>query len=242
MREHNRPDDAWQDTESGGAESRQEQILERLGDEYWRRQYGEDDPQIFAGIVRTILSQNQQDSVSGPAAERLTDRYGTGDEMLRGLLDADTDDLADLIYPCGPHNQKASSIRSWASWVDHRFGDTDALTWWVDRHDPDEIRAVLSEASGVGRKTIDVVLAFNAGKDGVFPVDTHVHRVARRTGMVPERSSPTETSDILESTVSPSKAGWGHTTMIAHGRRVCHAQNPECDECPILDICPQIIE
>ena len=228
---------------SGEIESpnRDEELLDRLGDIYWRKNYTKNgDPELFAGIARTILSQNQSDDLSGPAAQRITKTYGTGDEMVDALIEADQDEIADVMYPCGPHNQKAEWLQEWAHFVKDRFGTVDNLEWFVENNDPDRIREVLSQADGVGRKTIDVVLSFNAGKDGVFAVDTHVWRVAKRLAMVPAYASRNETADLLSQNVRPSITGWAHTVMIAFGRDVCTAQNPACGECPLQDDCPQI--
>ena len=231
----------WQDIDESELVygNREERLLEQLGDIYWRKEY-EGNGEIFAGVARTILSQNQNDAVSGPAAERLTDRFGTGEEMLTGLLRTTTGEVAELIYPCGPHNQKAEWIVGWAEFVADRFGDIETLNWFVENRDPDTIRERLTQATGVGRKTVDVVLTFNAGKDGVFAVDTHVYRVAKRLAMVPEYSGRDETAQILSEKIPPEKTGWGHSTMIAHGREVCHAENPECDGCPLEEECPKI--
>lgn len=241
MDEQNRPDNRWESIDESRliTDSRQERILEMFGDHYWRKDYrGGGD--IVASIARTILSQNQSDSVSKPAGQRLTDRYGKGDEMLRGISEASQEGIAELIHPCGPHNQKAGFIKNWCQFVGERFGTTENLEWWVEQHDPDKIREVLTTPSGVGRKTVDVVMTFTVGKPGVFAVDTHVYRVSKRLGLVPEWASREETAEILEDVIPPEKTGWGHTTMIKHGRDVCHAQNPNCDACFLEDECPKI--
>jgi len=235
--EHQRQN--WTQTSERDPVNRKDEILEELGDVYWRKDY-EGSGRIFTAVVRTILSQNQQDSVSGPAADRLTDRFGREQEMLDGLLEASSDSLAEIIHPCGPHHQKASFILNWTEFVDSEFGEIDNLNWFVDRRPVDRVREKLTEPSGVGRKTIDVVLTFVAGKDGVFAVDTHVHRVAQRTAMVPEYASRTDTADILSQYVPDDKCGWGHSCLISHGKKVCGAQSPDCQSCPIEDRCPQI--
>lgn len=239
MDEHKRND--WVDVENSEIKygNREELILEKLGEHYWRKQY-EGNGEIFAGIVRTILSQNQNDAVSVPAADRMMEKFGNGNEMLDSLLEIDQDELAQIIHPCGPHNNKAKFIKSWASFVKEEFGDVEMLKWFVNYHDTDKVRDKLSSASGVGRKTLDVVLTFNAGKDGVFAVDTHVYRVAKRLAMVPEDVGRNTTAKILSESIPPEKCGWGHSVMINHGRDTCHAQNPNCEECILEEVCPKI--
>jgi endonuclease-3 len=160
--------------------------------------------------------------------------------MIESICSSPEDEIADTIYPCGPHHQKAGFIKNWCQFVRDEFQTTEQLESFIERHPPDQARETLTHPSGVGRKTVDVVLTFTVGKDGVFAVDTHVHRVAKRLALVPESASRNMTADILEQKVKPSMCGFGHTTMIEHGREVCKARNPRCDECFIEDDCPQI--
>lgn len=239
MDEQNRPDNSWSQTDQPQPQNRQEEILSRFGDHYWRKEYeGGDD--VVSSVVRTILSQNQQDSVSYPAGKRLIDKHGRGDDMVESICETSEDEIADTIYPCGPHHQKAGFIKNWCQFVRDEFQTVEQLESFIRRHPVDQVRDTLTHPSGVGRKTVDVVLTFTVGKDGVFAVDTHVHRVAKRLALVPESASRNMTADILEQKVSGDMCGWSHTTMIKHGREVCSAQSPDCDECFIQDECPQI--
>ena len=71
-----------------------------------------------------------------------------------------------------------------------------------------------------------------------LPVDTHVHRVAQGLGLVPPKATPEKAHDILEAALDPELVYPLHISLIKHGRRLCRAQRPLCDECPLLDGCP----
>jgi endonuclease-3 len=80
-------------------------------------------------------------------------------------------------------------------------------------------------------------MLFAFGK-AVFPVDTHIHRIARRLELVPARASAEQTQAILTPQIKPQDRYALHVLLIAHGRQTCKAISPRCDECPILDRCP----
>ena len=71
-----------------------------------------------------------------------------------------------------------------------------------------------------------------------LPVDTHVHRVAQRLGLVPERATAEQAHDILEAMLEPDLVFPFHIMLIKHGRRLCGAQRPRCEDCPLLEGCP----
>jgi endonuclease-3 len=90
---------------------------------------------------------------------------------------------------------------------------------------------------GVGRKTADVVLLFNAGR-GVIPVDRHIDRISRRLALVPEKASYDDVRGVLEGATNRDNYLDAHLSMIQFGRDTCRALNPRCQECFLADICP----
>src|SRR5262249_20178947 len=94
----------------------------------------------------------------------------------------------------------------------------------------------LTALPGVGRKTAACVLLFGAHVPAL-PVDTHVHRVALRVGLVPPRTSADRTSDLLESEIEPRNYYAFHVNVIRLGREICKAQRPRCSACPLLSRC-----
>jgi len=96
----------------------------------------------------------------------------------------------------------------------------------------------------VGPKTADCVLLFSGGRGGVFPVDTHVHRIYRRLGIAPPEADHEEVRAVIEEQVPAKKCGFGHTASIQFGREYCTARKPACLEdpeaCPMADLCDQV--
>src|SRR5262249_37836270 len=110
------------------------------------------------------------------------------------------------------------------------------LSWMEDAPD-EQIREYLTSLPGVGPKTAAVVLAFSLGRSAL-PVDTHVHRVTRRLGLVPDRSTAEKADQILHELVPPAIRTELHVGFITLGRELCKAGIPRCRECPLNDLCP----
>lgn len=100
----------------------------------------------------------------------------------------------------------------------------------------EEARAFLSSLPGVGPKTAACVLLF-ACKQPVFPMDTHIFRIARRLGLIPEKGSDTQAHRLMEQLIPDGKHYVLHINMILHGRRVCHPRNPRCEQCCLIEHC-----
>ncbi|WP_435335108.1 endonuclease III domain-containing protein [Haloarchaeobius sp. TZWWS8] len=228
--------------EPGEAATRAEAVVDRLGELYWQKAYGGQD--AFECLVRTILSQNTSDKASQPAHDDLMARYGPADELAETLADVRDDELAETIASAGLYNQKAEVIRRAAEWVLDEFGSTDGFDAFVKDGEPAMVRETLLSVSGVGPKTADCVLLFSGGRGGVFPVDTHVHRIARRMGLAPADADHEGVRAALEEAVPAAKCGFGHTAMIQFGREYCTARKPAClddpEACPLADLCDQV--
>jgi endonuclease-3 len=95
----------------------------------------------------------------------------------------------------------------------------------------------LRELKGVGPKTAACVLMFALGRPAL-PVDTHVHRVAQRLGYVPATASAEKAHGLLEAVLAPEDIYPFHIMLIKHGRRLCGARRPLCEQCPLLEGCP----
>jgi endonuclease-3 len=228
------------------AETRAEAVVDRLGELYWQKTYGGRD--AFECLVRTILSQNTSDVASQPAHDALLERYGAADDTDRGLAvalaDASHDELADTIRSAGLYNRKAEVLTTVAQRVLDEYGSAAEFDAFVRERDPEEVRPVLLDMGGVGPKTADCVLLFSGGQAGVFPVDTHVHRIYRRLGVAPADADHETVRAVLEREVPAEKCGFGHTATIQFGREYCSARKPACldgpDECPISDRCERV--
>ncbi|MCO8254168.1 endonuclease III [Haladaptatus sp. AB618] len=223
------------------AETRAEEVVDRLGELYWQKSYGGQD--AFTCLVRTILSQNTSDVASQPAHDDLVVEYG-GDDLAENLAKAEHGELADTIHSAGLYNQKADVIIESAENVLAEYGSAAAFDEFVREEEPSEVRNALLEMNGVGPKTADCVLLFSGGQSSVFPVDTHVHRIYRRMGIAPPDADHEEVREVLEDEVPAEKCGFGHTASIQFGREYCSARKPSCldgeEECPMADLCEQV--
>ncbi|WP_458206620.1 endonuclease III domain-containing protein [Haladaptatus sp. NG-SE-30] len=242
-------------TEGGGiaarfdptdAERRAEEVVDRLGDLYWQKTYGGQD--AFTCLVRTILSQNTSDVASQPAHDALVEKYAGDDlddaDLAENLAHAEHAELADTIRSAGLYNQKATVLIEAAEHVLAEYGRAEAFDEFVTDHDPSQVRDTLLDMNGVGPKTADCVLLFSGGRAGVFPVDTHVHRIYRRIGIAPADADHEEIRAVLERDVPAAKCGFGHTASIQFGREYCSARKPACldgpEACPMSDLCEQV--
>ncbi|MEX0683048.1 MAG: endonuclease III [Dehalococcoidia bacterium] len=182
-------------------------------------------------LVLTILSQNTNDTNSGRAFMRLRKRFDSWD----ALAEAPVEEIEREIAVGGLAKQKAPRIKAALGAVRDKSGSFD-LEFLRDLP-LDEAKAWLRGLNGVGPKTAACVLMFALGRPAL-PVDTHVHRVAQRLGLVPTKATPEKAHDILESGLEPDLVYPMHISLIKHGRRLCRAQRPLCGECPLLEGCP----
>ena len=94
----------------------------------------------------------------------------------------------------------------------------------------------LVSIKGIGQKTAACVLMFDLERE-VLPVDTHVHRVSVRLGLVPSKANANKTQLELEAQIAPEDRYSAHVLMIQHGRKICRSRTPDCDICPVIDMC-----
>src|SRR5437660_12832563 len=102
-----------------------------------------------------------------------------------------------------------------------------------------ELWDTLVALPGVGPKTAACVLLFSLDR-AYFPVDTHVHRVAKRLGLVSARADAVATQAAFQESVLPEDLHPLHMNLIRHGRAVCVALRPRCSECVLNDLCPKV--
>jgi endonuclease-3 len=178
-------------------------------------------------LVRTVLSQNTSDLNRDVAYERLRERFPTWEEV----RDAPVAEVEDAIRPGGLAITKAPRIQE----VLHRLGEHPDLGWLRDAP-RDEALSYLVALPGVGRKTAACVLLFSFGRPEI-PVDTHVHRVGKRLGLISPQASFERAHDELLAVVDPADAYELHINLIRHGRAVCRPR-PHCEECRVRRMCP----
>ena len=185
------------------------------------------------GLILTILSQNTSDINSDRAFSRLKETFPTWQKVLR----ADTAALEEAIRPGGISHIKAKRIQQVLAIIRQELGSLDLkkLKDWETQRILDFLMAL----PGVGRKTAHVVLLFYFDRPA-FPVDTHIYRITRRLGWVPEGADLETAHLILDAAVPDELKGRLHLNLIAHGRAACIARRPRCDSCMISSRCPRI--
>jgi endonuclease-3 len=202
-------------------------ILSRLREyAHWDR---DERPMPIDSLVATILSQNTSDVNSERAYLRLRATFGSWDEV----ADTRPDDLADVIRVGGLAEQKARTIIDALRTLRERHGGLDLEHY--DAASDDDLLAELTALKGIGLKTAACVLMFSLGRD-LCAIDTHIHRVANRLGLV-DTTSAEKTFHELRPQIPPGEARNLHVALIRFGRHVCKAQRPHCFECPVFDQC-----
>lgn len=177
----------------------------------------------FQLLIATILSAQTTDVRVNQVTPELFKRFPTP----QALAEADIAELEEILRPLGFFRSKARSIH----------GTAVALLENFDAEVPGTMEQLLT-LPGVGRKTANVVLGDWFGTPGIT-VDTHVGRLARRWGWTASKD-PVQAEKDLAKLWDPEM--WTPTChrMIFHGRALCKARGPLCEQCPFLDICPQI--
>jgi endonuclease III len=182
-------------------------------------------------LILTVLSQHTSDLNSERSFAALRAAYPSWTDVAAASADA----VADVIRSGGLANTKARRIQTILREVHDREG-TYSLDTLGERTDA-EARDYLVSLPGVGPKTAAVVLSFAFGRD-TMPVDTHVHRVTRRLGIVPPRSSAEQADRLLHQVVPQGLRTPLHVGFIRLGREICKAPIPRCRGCPLKDLCP----
>jgi endonuclease-3 len=206
-------------------------------------------------LILTILTQNSADINAEVAFEALRARY-PGDGVVQahnpgggwggeGLPDgvapdwgaiefAPLPELVDTIRPGGLANQKAPRIQATLRRIREERGDY-SLEFLGDMTALGA-RDWLVSIDGIGKKTASVLLLFSFGLP-LMPVDRHVERVARRVGLVGPKATADDAHDLFLGMLEPDQMYEAHVNLIQHGRKVCHAQRPDHDACPLRARC-----
>jgi endonuclease-3 len=175
----------------------------------------------FQLLTATILSAQTTDERVNSVTPALVALFPTPAD----LAAADPEELERLIHPTGFFRQKARSLIGMASVLEERFGG--------------EVPSAMEDLvtlPGVGRKTANVVRSVAMGLPGL-PVDTHVGRVSRRLALT-EEEDPVKAEHDLNAIVPAAERGAFSLRVILHGRRVCVARKPRCEDCVLNDFCP----
>jgi len=202
--------------------SRVEKIVSTIVNLFPREKFSSDP---FRILICTILSQRTRDENTEKACAKLFARYSDAYE----LAEADPEDLYELIRESGMYRQKAERIVRVARTIVERFGGKV----------PDNLEELL-QLPGVGRKTANIVL-YHAFNQPAIAVDTHVHRISNRLGLVKSKK-PEETEQQLMKIVPKDLWGPLNGSMVEFGRRICLPIKPKCEVCPVSGDCEYFLQ
>ena len=196
------------------------------GDKIQRRDLNALDELIF-----TVLTQHTSDL----NAERAYATLRAAIPNWEGVLEADTARIEELIRHCGLAAVRSVRIKRILELVQERHGKLE-LDWLADLG-LEGARAWLLELPGVGIKTASVVASFALNLPAL-PVDTHIHRVSKRLGLIGGKVSAEAAHSVLEALVEEELRFEFHMLLINHGRALCAARRPRCESCPLRRACP----
>ncbi|HST18934.1 MAG TPA: endonuclease III [Gaiellaceae bacterium] len=173
-------------------------------------------------LVSVMLSAQTTDVNVNRVTERLFEKYRRPEDYLA----VPVEELERDIFATGFYRQKAKALRG-------------TMTMLIEEHDgrvPEDFDALL-RLPGVARKTANVVSAERGNAQGVV-VDTHVRRLSQRLGLTRQEDPVKIERDLMRLVPRADWARFPHL-MIWHGRRICDARRPRCEECPLAaDLCP----
>ena len=203
-------------------EAQVEEVIDRLSEEYPEPEISLTFSNRMELLVAVILSAQCTDERVNKETAHLFEKY----ETVEDYANADEQELAEDLSSITYYNSKAGYLKSAAQAI-------------LDEHDgevPDTM-SELTDLSGVGRKTANVVLQHGHDVTEGIVVDTHVQRLSRRLGITEEERPEAIEADLMP--VVP-REHWKNYThwLIAHGRETCTARNPDCGDCVLSDVCP----
>lgn len=175
----------------------------------------------FSVLIGTILSARTKDENTTKVVKQLFSRYESVDE----LANAKVKEVQKIIKPIGFYRVKAKRIIDVAKTVSSKYNGIV----------PDDFEKLI-ELPGVGRKTANCVLVYAFDKPAI-PVDTHVHRISNRLGLV-ETKNPEETEEKLRDKIPKKYWLEINDTFVMFGQNICKPVSPMCNACQLRDDCP----
>lgn len=181
-------------------------------------------------LVSTILSQSTSDTNRDKGFYALKERYGDWESV----MNAPEADIVETIRPAGLANQKGPRIQAALRTIQQQRGELSLD--FLGALPLDEAKAWLVNINGVGPKTAAIILLFAFNRPA-FPVDTHVHRITQRLGMIGPKVTADKAHNLLENGARPDTYYAMHLNLIRHGRETCAARQPQCETCVLQDVC-----
>jgi len=207
-------------------------LEEKYGRFWWPVEYPEEtskDP--FKNLIITVLSQNTSEINCVRAYKGLTAKFEVKPEV---LARAKTEEIKEAIRSGGLYNVKSKRIKEISQAVLEKFeGDVSSVLALPK----EEARKKLMELPGIGKKTADVLLAHRHSYAEVMVVDTHMERIAKRLGLIKPNAKYEDIQKAFRVFVPWEKGERTGGLLWLLTKYTCRAQNPKCNECPIIELC-----
>lgn len=185
---------------------------------------------VLECLILTILSQNTTDVSRDKGYAQLRKKYPTWEQVLRARVKS----IEEQIRIVGLGKQKANTIKNFLTWLNKEYDELSLE--FIHNMDTQEAMELLCQHKGIGIKTASVTLSFACGRD-VFPVDTHIHRIAKRLGLIQPNCTAEKAHYELPLIIPKDKSYPFHMNLIYFGRQICNARKPLCDQCPLTNYC-----
>ena len=191
----------------------------------------------FESLILTILSQNTNDINRDRAWNRLIEKFKKISPEI--ITNADLDAIQESIKVAGLHNQKSKRIKEVSNLILNEYGGNLDI---ILKKPLNEARKILVDIKGVGFKTADILLLFYSNYL-TLPLDTHIKRLSKRMGFASADDKYEDIRKKLQAVIPDTLEDYreSHLYIIELGRNYCKAIKPQCDRCPISELCPKII-
>ncbi len=177
----------------------------------------------FKVLIRCIISQRNRDKVTDRVSSALFENWNSPEEIAEVSVEEMQDFLSDTGI--GLYNNKGEWIVKAAEKVSNEY-----------EGEVPEDEEKLMEIKGIGRKCMNIIMAYGF-ENPAIPVDTHVKRIAQRTGLASEEDSAKDVEKKLKQKIDKDKWFYVNHAMVDHGKNTCKPQNPKCEQCPIKKYC-----
>jgi endonuclease III len=228
--ERNKADYGYPSPDVGALSAKALEVTRRLTELYGELPFSSKDPMSM--LVEIILSHRTRDEQTAAAYDNLLKRFGSWE----AVRDAPTEEVQAVIENVNWPEVKAPRLQAIMRQITEERGELN-LDFLRDLP-VEEGAAWLNRLEGVGPKTTACVLLFSCRKP-ILPVDTHVHRVAIRLGLIGKKVSADAAHNLLQALL-PNDARTiynFHKALLRHGQRICVFERPRCNRCPLTDLC-----
>lgn len=212
----------------------EEKKIERIA-EILRKLYGTPKVTINRGnnildvLIATKLSQNTTDKSSYKAYLNLKKKFDSWDKVRKSGIK----EIRECIKVCGLSNTKAREIKEMLNEMNKNYGSLDLS--FLKKLSDEKVYSELLKYKGIGVKTISCMMNYSLGRD-VFPIDTHIHRVLNRLGVVKTKSAE-KTFEEAKDKIKKGKKHELHVNLIKFGRNICRSVQPLCGDCLLNKEC-----